>query len=95
MTEQEKIDKMVVDQYAAIGKLHQIGFTFDFLKKNTTEAVDLFSRYDEEEHLPFLTAVQEGLDSIGIIEEALADTRTLLKWMRCRHSEIFRENDNG
>lgn len=89
---QALIDKIVPDQYSAIGKLHQIGYTFDFLKKNCTEAVDLFSNYDEEEHVPFLTAVQESLDAIGIIEEALADTKTILKWMRCRQSEIFKEN---
>lgn len=89
---QALIDKIIPDQFAAIGKLHQIGYTFDFLKKNCTEAVDLFSNYDEEEHVPFLTAVQESLDAIGIIEEALADTKTILKWMRARRSEIFNEN---
>lgn len=88
---QELIDKIIPDQYSAIGKLHQIGFTFAWLKKNCTEAVDLFSNYDEDEHVPFLTAVQESLDAIGIMEEALADTKTILKWMRCRRSEIFSE----
>ncbi len=89
---QALIDKIIPDQYSAIGKLHQIGFTFAWVKKNCTEAVDLFSNYDDEEHVPFLTAVQESLDAIGIIEEALADTKTILKWMRCRRSEIFKEN---
>lgn len=90
---QALIDKIVPDQYSAIGKLHQIGFTFEWAKKNVTEAVDLFSNVDDEEHVPFLTAVQESLDAIGIMEEALADTKTILKWMRARRSEIF--NDNG
>lgn len=89
---QEMISGIVPDQYSAIGKLHQIGYTFEFLKKNCTEAVDFFSNYDEEEHVPFLTAVQESLDAIGIMEEALADTKTILKWMRARRSEIFNEN---
>ena len=31
---QELIDKIIPDQYSAIGKLHQIGFTFEGLKKN-------------------------------------------------------------
>lgn len=30
---QDLIDKIVPDQYSAIGKLHQIGFTFDWAKK--------------------------------------------------------------
>lgn len=89
---QALIDKIVPDQYSAIGKLHQIGFTFEWMKKYVTEAVDLFSNYDEEEHVPFLTAVQESLDAIGIMEEALADTKTILKWMRARRGEIFNEN---
>ena len=91
---QALIDKIIPDQYSAIGKLHQIGFTFAGLKKNCTDAVDLFSNYDEEEHVPFLTAVQESLDAIGIIEEALADTKTILKWMRARRAEIFNENSD-
>lgn len=91
---QALIDKIIPDQYSAIGKLHQIGFTFAWLKKNCTEAVDLFSNYDDEEHVPFLAAVQESLDSIGIIEESLADTKTILKWMRARRSEIFKENSD-
>lgn len=90
---QAMIDSIRSDQYSAIGKLHQIGFTFEGLKKNCTEAVDYFSNYDVDEHVPFLTAVQESLDAIGIIEEALADTRNILKWMRARRSEIF--NDEG
>ena len=90
---QALIDKIIPDQFSAIGKLHQIGFTFEGLKKNCTEAVDFFSNFDDEEHVPFLTAVQESLDAIGIMEEALADTKTILKWMRARRSEIF--NDNG
>lgn len=91
---QELIDKIIPDQYSAIGKLHQIGFTFEGLKKNCTEAVDLFSNYDDEEHVPFLTAVQESLDAICIMQEALADTKTILMWMRCRRSEIFNENSD-
>lgn len=91
---QALIDKIVPDQYSAIGKLHQIGFTFDWAKKNVTEAVDLFSNYDEDEHVPFLTAVQESLDAIGIMEEALANTKTILKWMRARRSEIFNDNND-
>lgn len=90
----ETIDKIRADQYSAIGKLHQIGFTFAWLKKNSTEAVDLFSNYDDEEHVPFLTAVQESLDAIGIMEEALADTKTILKWMRARRAEIFNDESN-
>lgn len=90
---QALIDKIIPDQFSAIGKLHQIGFTFEGLKKNCTEAVDLFSNYDEEEHVPFLTAVQESLDAIGIMEKALSDTETILKWMRARRAEIF--NDEG
>lgn len=89
---QALIDKIGSDQYSAIGKLHQIGFTFEWAKKNVTEAVDLFSNFDDEKHVPFLTAVQESLDAIGIMEEALADTKTILKWMRARRSEIFNEN---
>ena len=85
------IDSIVPDQYSAIGKLHQIGFTFEFLRKNCTGAVDLFSNYDEDEHVPFMAAVQESLDAIGIMQEALSDTKTILKWMRCRRSEIFSE----
>lgn len=88
---QRMIDSIVPDQYSAIGKLHQIGFTFEFLRKNCTGAVDLFSNYDEEEHVPFMAAVQESLDAIGIMQEALSDTKTILKWMRCRRSEIFSE----
>ncbi len=91
---QELIDKIIPDQYSAIGKLNQIGFTFEGLKKNCTEAVDLFSNYDEEEHVPFLAALQESLDAIGIIEESLADTKTILKWMRARRAEIFNENSD-
>lgn len=90
---QEKIDQIRPDQYSAIGKMHQIGFTFEWLKANCTEAVDLFSNYNEEEHVPFLTAVQESLDAIGIMEEALTDTKTILTWMRARRAEIF--NDEG
>lgn len=90
---QAMIDQIRPDQYSAVGKLHQIAYTFDFLKKNCTEAVDLFSGYDEEDHVPFLTAVQESIDAIGIIEEALADTKTVLKWMRARRSEIFNDNN--
>lgn len=88
---QRMIDSIVPDQYSAIGKLHQIGFTFEFLRKNCTGAVDLFSNYDEDEHVPFMAAVQESLDAIGIMQEALSDTKTILKWMRCRRSEIFSE----
>ena len=91
---QRMIDSIVPDQYSAIGKLHQIGFTFEGLKKNCTEAVDFFSNFDDEEHVPFLTAVQESLDAIGIMEEALADTKTILKWMRARRAEIFNDNND-
>lgn len=91
---QELIDKIIPDQYSAIGKLHQIGFTFEWLKANCTEAVDLFSNYNEEEHVPFLTVVQESIDAIGIMEEALADTKTILKWMRARRAEIFNDESN-
>ena len=91
---QRMIDSIIPDQYSAVGKLHQIAFTFEFLKKNCTESVDLFSNYDEDEHVPFLAAVQESLDEIDIIEEALRDTKTILKWMRARRSEIFNENDD-
>lgn len=91
---QSMIDKIIPDQYSAIGKLHQIGFTFDLLKRNCTEAVDLFSNYDEEEHVPFLAAVQESLDAIVIMEEALTDTKTILKWMRARRGEIFNDEDD-
>lgn len=85
------IERIIPDQYSAIGKLHQIRFTFGCLQKSCTDAVDLFSNYDDEEHVPFLTAVQESLGAIGIIEDALADTKNILKWMRCRRSEIFNE----
>lgn len=87
---QALIDKIITDQYSAIGKLHQIGFTFAWLKKNCTQAVDLFSNFDDEEHVPFLAS----LDAIGIIEESLADTKTILKWMRARRAEIFNENSD-
>ena len=91
---QALIDRILPDQFSAIGKLHQIGFTFEGLKTNCTEAVDLFSNYDETEHVPFQTAVHESLDAIGIMEEALADTKTILTWMNCRRTEIFNENSD-
>lgn len=91
---QAMIDSIIPDQYSAIGRLHQISFTFGFLKKTTTEAVDIFSTYDEDEQVPFLTAVQESLDHIDTIEQALEETKTILKWMRARRSEIFNGNDD-
>lgn len=91
---QKMIDSIIPDQYSAIGRLHQIGFTFGFLKKTTTEAVDIFSNYDEHEHVPFLTAIQESLDYIDTIEQAIEETKTILKWMRARRSEIFNDNDD-
>lgn len=90
---QEMIDSIIPDQYSAIGRLHQIGFTFGFLKKTATEAVDIFSTYDEDEQVPFLTAVQESLDYIDTIEQAIEETKTILKWMRARRSEIFNEDE--
>ena len=89
---QMMIDGIIPDQYSAIGRLHQIAYVFDGLKRNCTEAVDLFSGYNENDHVPFMTAVQESLDAIGIIDEALTETRTILKWMRARRSEIFADN---
>lgn len=89
------IDGIIPDQYSAIGKLHQIAFVFDNLKRTATEAVDIFSGYDKDGHVPFLAAVQESLDAIRIIEEALEDAKTILKWMRCRQSEIFNQEQNG
>ena len=86
------LEGIVPDQYSAIGKLHQIGFTFDLLKKDCTEAVDLFSAFDENDHVPFLTAVRESLNSISILEDALTDTKTILRWMRAQRSEIFNMN---
>lgn len=91
---QEMIDGLVPDQYLAIGRLHQLGFVFEHLKKNSTDAVDLFSGYDEEDHVPFLAAVQVSLEHIITMEEALRELRTVLMWMRARRSEIFNENDD-
>ncbi len=91
MDYQTKIDQMVCDQYSVIGKLHQLSFVFNYLRKYATESVNIFSRYDDDEHAQFLLAVQESLDKIDLMEEALEDTKNLLHWMRQRRSEIFNE----
>ena len=91
---QAMIDGVRPDQYMAIGRLHQIGYTFEFLKKNCTEAVDFFSAYEEDDHVPFMAAVQESLDGIEILEDAIADIKTILRWMRAKRSEIFNNEDD-
>jgi len=87
---QKMIDSVVSDQYTTIGKLHQMEFLLQLLKPAATEAVDIFSNYVEEEHEKFMFAVGESLDYIDTLKQAIDDTKTLLKWMRARRSEIFK-----
>ena len=94
MDYQKIIDRMVADQYSVIGKLHQLSFVGKFLRQNATQAVDIFSNYDNEEHAEFLLAVQEALDNIDLMEDALTDTKNLLCWMRQRRSEIFNDHND-
>lgn len=91
---QKKVDEMRNDQYTVVGKLYQLSYVLANLKKTAVEAVDLFSAYNEDDHVPFMAAVQDSLDSIDIMAEALTDTHTLLEWMRAKRSEIFNASDN-
>lgn len=83
------IDHMVADQYTIIGKVHQVAYVLEHLKKQATEAVDVFSNYDEGDNEQFARAVKESLDSVDIIEDAIEDIRTLLEWMVIRREQIF------
>lgn len=80
------------DQFAVIGRLYQVRKTLESLEKFSTEAVDLFSTLEGQEHTGFMWNVSAALSDCTTIKEAVGDIESLLSAMRAETSDIFNEN---
>lgn len=86
---QQLIDGVPSDQYTLVGKLHQLKYTLGWLTTHGMQAVDLFSGYHAADNVTFYRAVDDSLDVIATMEQALNDAKTILMWMRARRKEIL------
>ena len=87
MTDNEAMARMgeiFADQYAIIGRLHQMRRAMTSLKQTATEAVDVYSDYDKEQYTHFLRVCQESYDKINEIQKALNETKSLMDWIKQR-----------
>jgi hypothetical protein len=96
MTDNEVMAKMgeiFADQYAIIGRLHQLRRAMASLKQTATEAVDAYSDCDNEQYTHFRWVCAESTDKIEEMEQALKEVKALIDWMVDRWTDLNNDGD--
>ena len=80
------------DQFAIIGRLHQIRLSFQNLEKTATEVMGMFSEgVNDESHTSFLWQEAEAQQECSDIKKAVEDIKFLLRAMKGEVTTIGKE----
>ena len=88
-----RMGEIFADQYAIIGRLHQMRRAMTSLKQTATEAVDVFSDSDNEQYTHFLWACTESKGKIKEMQQALKEVKGLIDWMKGRWQDLNNDDD--
>lgn len=88
-----RMGEIFADQYAIIGRLHQMRRAMTSLNQTAAEAVDVFSDCDNEQYTHFRWTCAESQDKIEEMQQALKEVNGLIDWMVNRWNDLNNDGD--